>query len=249
MRDDELAYGLHAVRHLLASAPESVVELWVQTDGEHQGELAQAARIAGVTMQSVPRRTLDQMSAGASHQGVVARVRRQRRFDEHDLAELVEVAAGAPLFLVLDGVQDPHNLGACLRVANAAGASAVIVPEHRAAGLTGTVRKVASGAAEATPLVVVANLARAIASLKKLGVWVYGADSAAGESLYQRDLAGPVALVLGAEGEGLRRLTSERCDGLLRIPMLGTVESLNVATAAAVCLFEVVRQRMPPKPC
>lgn len=245
MRPGQLAYGLHVLRHLLATTPQDVLELWVQADaGEGLAELLALARAAGVSPQPVPRRRLDQLAEGGVHQGVVARLRSRAGPGEADLAALAADPAGGPaLFLLLDGVQDPHNLGACLRVADAAGARAVVVPAHRAAGLTPVVRKVASGAAESTPLVVAGNLARAIERLKEAGVWVYGAAGEAERSLYETDLRGPVALVLGAEGEGLRRLTRERCDALVRIPMLGQVESLNVSTAAAVCLFEAVRQR------
>lgn len=252
MAGADWVYGLHALRHLLQAAPEEVLELWVQRDaaGAVQ-ELARLARAAGLGVQTASRARLDALSGGARHQGVVARVRPRRAPDEAALPALVHEGPGGSrtaLFLLLDGVQDPHNLGACLRVANGAGARAVVVPAQRAAGLSPVVRKVASGAAESTPLVVVNNLARAIERLQAEGVWVYGLAGEAGHSLYACALDGPVALVLGAEGQGLRRLTRERCDALLRIPMQGEVESLNVSTAAAVCLFETLRQRSHPAP-
>jgi 23S rRNA (guanosine2251-2'-O)-methyltransferase len=186
---------------------------------------------------------LNQLAAGERHQGVVAELVAQAGDPETQLEEALEAAGDAPLLLVLDGVQDPHNLGACLRSADAAGVAAVIVPRDRAAGLTPVVRKVAAGAAETVPLVAVVNLARTLRELKNRGVWLVGTDDAADRTLYEADLKGPVALVMGSEGEGMRRLTRECCDQLVSIPMAGAVESLNVSVAAGVALFEAVRQR------
>jgi 23S rRNA (guanosine2251-2'-O)-methyltransferase len=178
---------------------------------------------------------------------VVAEVVPRAGDPETQLEEALEAAAGPPLLLVLDGVQDPHNLGACLRSADAAGVAALIVPRDRAAGLTPVVRKVAAGAAETVPLVAVVNLARTLRSLKERGVWLVGTDDAADRTLYQADFAGPVAVVMGSEGEGLRRLTRDCCDQLVSIPMAGAVESLNVSVATGVVLFEAVRQRSAKK--
>jgi len=186
---------------------------------------------------------VERLAEGGRHQGVVAEVEPRAGDPETQLEEALEAAAGPPLLLVLDGVQDPHNLGACLRSADAAGVAAVIVPRDRAAGLTPVVRKVAAGAAESVPLVAVINLARTLRQLKERGVWLVGTDDAAGRSLFEADLTGPVALVMGSEGEGLRRLTRDCCDQLVSIPMAGAVESLNVSVAAGVALFEAVRQR------
>jgi 23S rRNA (guanosine2251-2'-O)-methyltransferase len=177
---------------------------------------------------------------------VVARV--EVKALNHSLDDILDQVKGAPLVLLLDGVTDPHNLGACLRVANAAGVHAVVAPKDRAAGISAAVSKVASGAAESTPYLMVTNLARTIDELKERGIWVVGTDGSADQSLYQADLPEAIAWVLGAEGEGMRRLTRERCDLLVRIPMLGEVESLNVSVAAGLALFESVRRRSLPKP-
>jgi 23S rRNA (guanosine2251-2'-O)-methyltransferase len=186
--------------------------------------------------------SLAKLAGEVAHQGAVAAVRPLKAWDEHDLlAAISEI--DRPLLLVLDGVTDPHNLGACLRTADAAGAHAVVIPKDRAASVDGVVRKVAAGAAEFIPVATVTNLARALDMLKERGVWVAGTDGEAPESLYGADLDRPLALVLGAEGDGMRRLTRERCDFLVRIPMAGNVESLNVSVAAGIALFEVGRQR------
>lgn len=248
MPRSELVYGLHAVRSALDAAAPSVLEVWVQ-EGERSravAELLVRVENAGVAVQRVPRRTLDQMTGGGRHQGIVVRRRAGRRLSEADLDGLLGSIEGPPLLLILDGVQDPHNLGACLRSADAAGAHAVIVPTHRAAGLTPVVSKVASGAAEHIPLLPVTNLARTLRHLKEQGIWVVGTTDQVSGSLFDADLTVPVALVLGAEGQGVRRLTRELCDVLVSIPMHGVVESLNVSAAAAICLYEAVRQRRRP---
>jgi 23S rRNA (guanosine2251-2'-O)-methyltransferase len=198
------------------------------------------AERAGVRVMRVPTKRLDGFYGGGRHQGVVARVEVKNVLD--DLNQILEQVDN-PLLLVLDGVTDPHNLGACLRVANAAGAHAVIAPRDRAAGITPVVSKVASGAAEATPYLMVTNLARTLAELKERNIWVVGAEEGAAKTLYEADLPRSMAWVLGAEGEGMRRLTRESCDLLVRIPMRGEVESLNVAVSAGICLFESVRRR------
>jgi 23S rRNA (guanosine2251-2'-O)-methyltransferase len=240
-----VAYGIHAVRVLLARHPQRVRRVLL-AGGRDAGRLAEIHALAGragAQVSAVDDATLDRLAEGARHQGVVAELVPRAGDPETQLEEALEAAAGAPLLLVLDGVQDPHNLGACLRSADAAGVAAVLVPRDRAAGLTPVVRKVAAGAADTVPVVTVVNLARTLRALKERGVWLVGTDDAAERTLYEADLTGPVALVMGSEGEGMRRLTRECCDQLVSIPMAGAVESLNVSVAAGVVLFEAVRQR------
>ena len=245
MKQTASVFGLHAVRALLeAGAPRAEV-LFVQSGrrDERLLELLALAERAGVPVEARAAAQLDALCAGARHQGVVARIRAAGTLGEGALDELLERWQGPPLLLVLDGVQDPHNLGACLRTADAAGVAAVVVPRDRAAGLSATVRKVASGAAEHVPLVQVVNLARTLRDLRDRGLWIVGADAAAERTVYDADLKGPLAIVSGSEGTGLRRLTREHCDLLVRIPMSGSVASLNVSVATGVLLFEAVRQR------
>ena len=244
-----VAYGIHAVRVLLSRHPQRVrrVLLGAGRDAGRLAEIRALAQRAGVQVSTADDATLDRLAGGERHQGVVAEVQPRAGDPETQLEEALEAAGQAPLLLVLDGVQDPHNLGACLRSADAAGVAAVIVPRDRAAGLTPVVRKVAAGAAETVPLVAVVNLARTLRDLKERGIWLVGTDDAADRTLYEADLKGPVAVVLGSEGEGLRRLTRECCDQLVAIPMVGAVESLNVSVATGVALFEAVRQRSVKK--
>ncbi|RAR56175.1 23S rRNA Gm-2251 2'-O-methyltransferase [Paraburkholderia unamae] len=239
----KVLYGFHAVTARLrhdASTVEDVYYDPTRRDRRMQ-DFLHAAKEAGARVIAADETRLWGLAHTERHQGVVARV--------HDLplaqnlAELLDGIQGSPLLLVLDGVTDPHNLGACLRVADAAGAHAVIAPRDRAVGLNATAAKVASGAADTVPYITVTNLARALRELKEAGVWVVGTAGDASVGLYETKLDGPVALVLGAEGEGMRRLTRETCDEVMRIPMAGTVESLNVSVASGVCLFEAVRQR------
>jgi 23S rRNA (guanosine2251-2'-O)-methyltransferase len=244
-----VAYGIHAVRVLLSRHPERVRRVLL-AGGRDAGRLAEirgCAERAGVPVGTADDATLDKLADGERHQGVVAEVLPRAGDPETQLEEALEAAGSAPLLLVLDGVQDPHNLGACLRSADAAGVAAVVVPRDRAAGLTPVVRKVAAGAAETVPLVAVVNLARTLRDLKERGIWLVGTDDAADRTLYDADLKGPVALVMGSEGEGMRRLTRECCDQLVSIPMAGAVESLNVSVATGVALFEAVRQRAAKK--
>jgi len=243
---EELIHGMHAVAAALKYEPEQLRGLWVEAqrrDARIQALLDEAAK-RGVPIRAVNRAELDRMSGGARHQGIVARLAVQRRtHDEADLPALL-AAAGPALLLVLDRVQDPHNLGACLRGAAAAGAQAVIAPADRAASLNATVRKVACGAAEIVPFIAVINLARTLRELRQQGLWIVGAAGEADTSLYEVDFTLPTAIVLGAEEKGLRRLTRESCDRLARIPMAESgVESLNVSVAAGVFLFEARRQR------
>lgn len=237
-------YGVHAVRAVLERGPERVLELFMvsQRDDARARGLREQAEAYGLRVQPASVDTLTQRAGSAAHQGVLAAIRPLRPWDEHDLERALE-AAVMPLLLVLDGVTDPHNLGACLRTADAAGALALVITRDRAAVVDGVVRKVAAGAAEFLPVATVTNLARTLAALKERGLWVMGTDAAAGQTLYQVDLNRPLALVLGAEGTGLRRLTRERCDLLVRIPMAGGVDSLNVSVAAGISMFEAVRQR------
>jgi 23S rRNA (guanosine2251-2'-O)-methyltransferase len=241
-REPRVVFGFHAVLARLRADPKSVVEIFLdETRNDARGkDLVAIAERAGVRVMRVPTKRLDGFYGGGRHQGVVARVEVRNVAD--DLNQILEQVKN-PLLLVLDGVTDPHNLGACLRVANAAGAHAVIAPRDRAAGITPVVSKVASGAAEATPYLMVTNLARTLAEIKERNIWVVGADERADKTLYEADLPQSIAWVLGAEGEGMRRLTRESCDLLVRIPMRGDVESLNVAVSAGICLFESVRRR------
>jgi len=240
-----LVYGLHAVNAVLERAPERVLELWVALPREDArlNELRDRAQNAGVHVQSVGGEVLAKLVGDVAHQGAAASVRPLKPWDEHDLLQALSQVAEDPLLLILDGVTDPHNLGACLRTADAAGAHAVLIPRDRAASVDGVVRKVAAGAAEFVPVASVTNLARALDMLKERGIWVVGTDGEAPQTLYAADLKRPLALVLGAEGSGMRRLTRERCDFLVRIPMAGRVQSLNVSVAAGVALFEARRQR------
>jgi 23S rRNA (guanosine2251-2'-O)-methyltransferase len=237
---ERMVFGFHAVLSSLRSDPKSVLEVMVDEARQDARvkDLVSSAQQAKVRVMRVPAQRLD--GFGGRHQGVVARINLANL-----AADLEDVLQGKekPFLLVLDGVTDPHNLGACLRVANAAGADAVIAPKDRAAGITPTVSKVASGAAESTPYLMVTNLARTLADIKERNIWVVGTDERAEKTLYETDLPDSIAWVLGAEGEGMRRLTRESCDFLVRIPMKGAVESLNVSVAAGICLFETARRR------
>lgn len=246
MSPRHLAYGLHAVRALLQHEPAAIARLLV-AGGERggPGELAALAAAHGIPVEPRPTATLDRLTGHATHQGVLALLASPPQPLDENALEGILAQAERPLLLVLDEVQDPRNLGACLRSADAAGAAAVIAPRRNAAGLTAAAIKTAAGAASTVPFVQVGNLARTLRFLKGAGLRLYGADARADATLYDTDLAPPCALLLGGEGQGLRRLTRELCDGLLSIPMTGAVGSLNVSVAAAVCLFEAVRQRRP----
>ena len=237
-------FGLHAVTAFLERSPQDVLELFILKDREDQRmqPLVQQARRLGISVQFCQRKVLDDKVEGAQHQGIVAKARLKDAGDEKELAEIIQ-SQDKPFLLILDGVTDPHNLGAILRSADAAGVHAVIAPKDRAAKLNAVVRKVACGAAEAVPFIAVTNLARTIRELKVAGIWVLGAAGETDTAIYQADLKGPLAIAMGAEGDGLRRLTRELCDGLVKIPMFGTVSSLNVSVATGICLFEAVRQR------
>lgn len=244
---DELIYGIHPIRQFLQTHPEDIVEIFLNETREDKRfqEIIQLAKEQGISLNKIQQKQLDQWLPETNHQGIAAKIRLKTPLTERDFPNLLENAKKPPLFLVLDGVQDPHNLGASLRTADAVSVTAVIIPRDRSASITPVVRKVACGAAETLAIVQVSNLVRALESLKELGVWIMGASGEAKQSLYQTDLKGPVAIVLGAEGTGLRRLTEECCDTLMHIPMRGTVESLNVSVAAGICLYEALRQRIP----
>ena len=239
----QLLFGFHAVTVRLKTAPRSVLEVHVDASRRDQRmrQFIERANAAGARLFESDDVRLQKMSGTARHQGVVARV--DPLAVSHSLDDTLDAVEGAPLVLVLDGVTDPHNLGACLRVADGAGAHAVIAPKDHAVGINATVAKVASGAAETVPYLMVTNLARVIGELKAQQIRVVGTTDDAPQTLHQADLRGPLALVLGAEGTGLRQLTRNSCDTLVRIPMHGAVESLNVSVAAGVCLFEARRQR------
>jgi len=236
-------FGFHTVLARLRAAPESVTEILLDENRKdaRAKDIVEAADRTGVQLLRVTTKRLDGFHGGGRHQGVVAIVtEKQTRESLEDLLDSLQEPA---LLLALDGVTDPHNLGACLRVADAAGAHAVIAPKDRAAGISAVVSKVSSGAAESVPYYMVTNLARTLDELKERNIWIVGADERAEKTLYETELPGPVAWVLGAEGEGMRRLTRERCDVLVKIPMRGRVASLNVSVAAGVCLFESLRRR------
>ncbi|GAB1392617.1 23S rRNA (guanosine(2251)-2'-O)-methyltransferase RlmB [Rhodocyclaceae bacterium] len=241
--ESRLIHGFHAVTAKLRHDPEGVREIYLaaaRQDGRSR-DLVQLAESRGVRIVSVDAARLDGMAKGERHQGVVAKVSAQQKFITVD--DVLDGLTEPALLLVLDGVTDPHNLGACLRVADAAGAHAVIAPKDRACGLNATAIKVASGAADTVPYIVVTNLARSLREIKERGIWTIGAAGEATRDLYAIEQKGAVAWVLGAEGEGLRRLTRDTCDELAKIPMFGSVESLNVSVASGICLFEARRQR------
>jgi 23S rRNA (guanosine2251-2'-O)-methyltransferase len=240
-----LLIGIHAVDAALSRAPEQLDTVFVAEDSRNSRvrALEQRARQLGVRVVRESRAVLDRRSEGERHQDVIADFTPNNIFGEKDLDRLLDAITGDPLLLVLDGVQDPHNLGACLRTADAAGVALVILPKDRSAPLTPVARRAASGAAEVLPILLVTNLARVLQHLKERGVWLAGTMDQADSDLYGTDLTGPLALVVGSEGQGMRRLTAELCDYRVRIPMAGTVGSLNVSVATAVCLYEILRQR------
>lgn len=245
MSNTRILFGFHAVQSRLRQHPESVQEICYDKNRNDARmlELLKTAEHKAVRVMQMEKERLDGLASHGRHQGVIARTI-DTPIPYKDIHDILESDLDEPpFFLVLDGVEDPHNLGACLRVADAMGVHAVIAPKDRAAGLNATVRKVACGAAETVPFIAVTNLARTLRELKEAGVSVIGAVAEAEGDLFSSKLAGPVALVLGAEGTGLRRLTAETCDALVSIPMFGSVESLNVSVASGICLYEARRQR------
>lgn len=241
----DLIFGLHAVQSAIAQTPQAVIEIWLDSN-RHDKRIAEIQHLAkkhGVVAYEVPREQLDQRLPGVNHQGVIARCKLPGPLTDNDLMALIDALKGPALLLILDGIQDPHNLGACLRSADGAGVDAIIIPKDKAVGLTATVAKVASGALHNVPVVQVTNLARSMEQMKKAGIWIIGMDDKGEQSVYQMDLAMPVAIALGAEGSGLRRLSKEKCDFLVKLPMEGVVASLNVSVATGICLYEAMRQR------
>ncbi len=245
----ELIFGIHAVESLVKNNKQSITEL-VVLKGRHDKRLSRLMKQAkGIPFRQATRRELDGIAHSESHQGVIAYANASseeasgKLIKENELPSFLEAIEGKPMILLLDGVTDPHNFGACLRSADAAGVHLVITPKDRSVGLTSSVRKVACGAAETMPICQVTNLVRAMETLKDAGIWIAGAAGEAEDTLYDIDFKGPMAVVMGAEGAGLRRLTRENCDYLIKIPMAGEVSSLNVSVATGICLYEVVRQR------
>ena len=251
MSSPKVLFGFHAVGVRMKTAPKSIIEVYFESTRRdaRMRQFLERAKEAGVRLIEADAPRIAKLAGSHGHQGVAARVEEikdTRTLDEL-LDDLEEAGVTSPLLLVLDGVTDPHNLGACLRVADGAGAHAVIAPKDHAVGINATVAKVASGAAETVPFFMVTNLARTLKELKERNVWIIGTSDDAPNTLYQVDLKGPVALVLGAEGDGMRQLTRKTCDELIGIPMMGAVSSLNVSVASGVCLYEALRQRTPAK--
>lgn len=238
-------YGLQVVKGVLEHKPHCVVRLWVRSgeDNPRVRSLLATAANTDAALERCGNEALQRLAGSSRHQGAVAEIRPDNIHAENELEALLDGAGDQPLVLALDGVQDPHNLGACLRSAAAAGVDLVLLPRDRSADLSGAARRAAAGAAELLPIVRVANLARSLRRLKKAGIWIAGAAEQAPVSIHEQDLTGPLALVVGAEGGGLRRLTAEVCDYLVSIPAAGSLHSLNVSVAAGVCLFEILRQR------
>ncbi len=239
----KVIYGFHAVGVRLKTAAQSILEIYVDMSRRdaRMRQFIDKAKESGVRLIEADSARLVSMGGSLGHQGVVARVSEVKPI--HSLDDLLDSLSEAPLLLVLDGITDPHNLGACLRVADGAGVHAVIAPKDHAVGINATVAKVASGAAETVPYLMVTNLARTLGELKERNIWCIGTSGDAPKSIYQMDLKTPTALVLGAEGSGMRQLTRKSCDELAHIPMRGAVESLNVSVASSVCLYEALRQR------
>ena len=244
-KDSQWIAGINAVAAAVEHDAGNVREILVEAGAKNPRlvEIEGNARRMGIDVRKVAQQALDGVAGGLRHQGVAARYAAAKTWDEHELEGLVEAAAGRALVLVLDGVQDPHNLGACLRSAAAAAVTAVVIPKDKAVQVNATVRKTSAGAADTIPVIRATNLSRVLRDLQKLGVWIHGLAGDAGASLYDLDLTGNVALVLGGEADGMRRLTREHCDSVVRIPMPGDFESLNVSVATGVALFEAVRQR------
>ena len=243
MSSPKVLFGFHAVGVRLKTAPQSIIEIYYESTRRdaRMRQFLERANEAGARLIEADNLRLAKLCGSHGHQGVAARVEPVAQI--HSLDDLLDAVEGPPLLLVLDGITDPHNLGACLRVADGAGAHAVIAPKDHAAGINATVAKVASGAAETMPYFMVTNLARTLGELKERIIWITGTSDDAPKTLYQVDWKGPTAIVLGAEGAGMRQLTRKTCDELVSIPMQGAVESLNVSVASGVCLYEALRQR------
>jgi 23S rRNA (guanosine2251-2'-O)-methyltransferase len=244
--ETQRVYGIHAVESILNNRPEQVLTVWFvkERNDKRLQTLHHLAEKLGLGIQSANAKKLNELAGDTHHQGVVAEYRVAKPWTEAELMEKLEQTKQDCLLLVLEGIQDPHNLGACLRTADAAGVFAVVIPRDKAASITPIVRKVACGAAEHVPIVVVGNVTRFLETLKPLGIWIKGATGEAKASIFETDFTGKVAIVMGAEGSGLKRITESTCDSLFSIPMNGSVESLNVSVATGICLYEALRQRM-----
>jgi len=240
-----LITGIHAVESTLKNDADNITQVWIAESKRNQRvkELIYHVQKRGLVAHRTDMKMLDKLAKTRQHQGVVAEYNAPASYTENDLLDILEKVDATPLLLVLDGVTDPHNLGACLRTAEGAGVHAVIAPKDNAVGLTPAARKVASGAAETVPFIQVTNLVRTIEKIKQMGIWFIGTSDKATGDLYAQNFKTPTAIVMGAEGKGLRRLTEEHCDELISIPMAGQVSSLNVSVATGICLYEVVRQR------
>lgn len=244
MPDVNFIFGINPIQQMLEHNPAKILEIWVSSAKKDMRvqKLLNQAQDQNISIQKVDPKKLDKLMEDQNHQGVIAKVKPAQILTESALKDLVHQNKN-PLFLILDGVQDPHNFGACLRTADAAGVTAVIIPRDNAVGITPVVRKVASGAADIVPIVQVSNLARAMRELQDLNVWIVGTAMDCDKTIYELDLSGAIAIVLGAEGSGMRQLTAKHCDFLANLPMLGSVESLNVSVATGICLYEAIRQR------
>ena len=242
----EAVYGIHAVLTLLQRNPEKIVELWVQKGREDKrmNEILSLADSLQLSVMEADKGLLNQKTDDANHQGVIAWRKPQENLSEKHLDQILDNLNSKALILSLDGVTDPHNLGACIRTADAAGVQLIIAPKDKSAPLNATASKIACGAAEVVPYIQVTNLARTMKELQERGIWIIGTAGEASTNVYQQDLTGNIALVMGAEGQGMRRLTREHCDYLVNIPMAGEVSSVNVSVATGICLFEAVRQRL-----
>ncbi|MFT5162824.1 MAG: 23S rRNA (guanosine2251-2'-O)-methyltransferase [Alteromonadaceae bacterium] len=245
MSKSEMLFGIHAVEAVIERQPERFIEIYALKgrQDERATQIINIARKQGVSVQFMTRNVLDNKAGDNNHQGIIARVTPAKHLDEADLADIIANSKIPPFILILDGVTDPHNLGACMRSADAAGVTAIVVPKDNSTKITPVVQKVACGAAEMIPFIQVTNLARTMRFLQDESIWIYGAAGETEKTLYETKFTGPIAIVMGAEGTGLRRLTKEHCDELIKIPMMGSVSSLNVSVATGVCLFEVIRQR------
>lgn len=245
MTNDNIIYGINPITQMLGTMPNKILEITISQDKNdpRMQKIIALAKEHSIAVHRIDPKKLAKMFATENHQGIIAKIKATSLLSENDLASLLK-STDNPLFLILDGVQDPHNFGACLRTADAAGVTAVIIPKDNAVGITPVVRKVASGAADTVPIVQVSNLARVMRDLQELGCWIVGTDGEGTQNIYDVDLKGSIAIVMGAEGEGMRQLTKKHCDFLAKIPMQGTVESLNVSVATGICLFEAQRQRL-----
>jgi len=243
LKKDEQIFGIRAVQQVFENDITRVMEVWIQNDNK-LNDLLQQVTQHGIVIHTVPKKTLDKLTNNGRHQNIVIRCKPLPAKTQENLAEILAALTVPPFLIILDEIQDPHNLGACLRTAEASGVHAVIVPENRACKLTSTVRMVSTGAAETVPLIQVNNLVRTMNWLKEQGVWLVGADENGQASIFETKLTGPLALVLGSEGSGMRQLTKKTCDMTASIPMFGKVKSLNISVATGICLYESVRQRM-----